>query len=65
MVLPELWSRSRIICRTGSPANLLFLAGQGPRDDRARSLSGKVGAEISIEEGYRRARLSGCSFCPP
>ena len=45
--------------------NLLFLAGQGPRDDKGNMLSGKVGAEISVEEGYRRARLSGCSCCPP
>ena len=39
--------------------NLLFLAGQGPRDEKGNTLSGKVGAEISVEEGYRRARLIG------
>jgi enamine deaminase RidA (YjgF/YER057c/UK114 family) len=39
--------------------NLLFLAGQGPRDEKGASLTGKLGAEISIEEGYRRARLVG------
>jgi enamine deaminase RidA (YjgF/YER057c/UK114 family) len=39
--------------------NLLFLAGQGPRDENGNSLSGKVGVDISIEEGYRRARLVG------
>jgi enamine deaminase RidA (YjgF/YER057c/UK114 family) len=39
--------------------NLLFLSGQGPRDDKGGSLSGKVGAEVSIEEAYRRARLIG------
>lgn len=39
--------------------NLLFLAGQGPRDDKGNSLSGKVGAEISVDEGYRRARQIG------
>jgi enamine deaminase RidA (YjgF/YER057c/UK114 family) len=39
--------------------NLLFLAGQGPRDDAGNSLSGKIGAEVSVEEGYRRARLVG------
>src|SRR5215468_5798795 len=36
--------------------NLLFLAGQGPRDEKG---AGKLGAEISIDEGYRRARLVG------
>src|SRR5438132_6089155 len=39
--------------------NLLFLAGQGPRDDKGAALTGKLGTEIGIEEGYRRARLVG------
>ena len=39
--------------------NLLFLAGQGPRDEKGAALTGKLGADISIEEGYRRARLVG------
>jgi enamine deaminase RidA (YjgF/YER057c/UK114 family) len=39
--------------------NLLFLAGQGPRDDKGNTLSGKVGAEISVDEGYKRARQIG------
>ena len=39
--------------------NLLFLSGQGPRDEKGNTLSGKVGAEISVEEGYKRARLIG------
>lgn len=39
--------------------NLLFLAGQGPRDETGKSLTGKLGADISVEEGYRRARFVG------
>ena len=39
--------------------NLLFLAGQGPRDEKGHALTGKLGAEINIDEGYRRARLVG------
>ena len=39
--------------------NLLFLSGQGPRDEKGNTLSGKVGAEISVEEAYQRARLIG------
>jgi enamine deaminase RidA (YjgF/YER057c/UK114 family) len=38
---------------------LLFLAGQGPRDENGGMLTGKVGADVSIEEAYRRARLVG------
>src|ERR1041385_7233348 len=39
--------------------NLLFLAGQGPRDENGKMLTGKVGAEVSTEEAQRRARLIG------
>jgi enamine deaminase RidA (YjgF/YER057c/UK114 family) len=39
--------------------NILYLAGQGPRDEQGRHLTGKLGADISIEEGYRRARFVG------
>jgi enamine deaminase RidA (YjgF/YER057c/UK114 family) len=39
--------------------NLLFLSGQGPRDERGNMLSGKVGAEVSVEEAYKRARRIG------
>ncbi len=39
--------------------NLLFLSGQGPRDHNGVQLTGKLGAEIGVEEGYRRARLVG------
>ncbi len=39
--------------------NVLYLSGQGPRDQNGNNLSGKLGAEISLEEGYRRARLVG------
>jgi enamine deaminase RidA (YjgF/YER057c/UK114 family) len=39
--------------------NLLFLSGQGPRDEKGKVLTGKLGGEISIDEGYRRARLVG------
>ena len=38
--------------------NILYLAGQGPRENGV-NLSGKLGKDISIDEGYRRARLVG------
>jgi enamine deaminase RidA (YjgF/YER057c/UK114 family) len=41
--------------------NLLFLAGQGPRGTDGRMLTGKVGAEVSVEEAYQRARIIACS----
>ena len=38
--------------------NLVFLAGQGPISRGKPLMTGKVGAEISEQEGYRAARLS-------
>jgi enamine deaminase RidA (YjgF/YER057c/UK114 family) len=38
--------------------NILYLSGQGPRENRV-SLTGKLGADIGLEEGYRRARIVG------
>lgn len=42
--------------RTG---NLLFLAGKGPSLPQGGNVTGKLGADLSIEEGYRAARLTG------
>lgn len=42
--------------RAGS---LLFLSGQGPRERDGTLLTGKVGSEVTVEEAYRRARLTG------
>jgi enamine deaminase RidA (YjgF/YER057c/UK114 family) len=39
--------------------NLLFLAGQGPRGADGAMLTGKIGAEVSVDEGYKRARIIG------
>ena len=39
--------------------NLLFLAGHGPRQDGKHAYVGKVGRELTVEEGARAARLVG------
>ncbi len=59
LVLPELGKPVANYLPYRLVGNVLYLAGQGPRDENGRQLTGKVGAEISIEEGYRRARLVG------
>jgi enamine deaminase RidA (YjgF/YER057c/UK114 family) len=38
--------------------NLIFLAGKGPRRADGSEITGKLGGEISIEEGYEAARLT-------
>ena len=42
--------------RTG---NLVYISGQGPRKPDNTSISGKVGADMSIEEAQAAARLVG------
>ena len=44
--------------RTG---NLLFLAGKGPRKSDGSYVLGKVGKDLTVEEGYEAARLTGIS----
>ena len=36
--------------------NLLFVSGHGPYNDGKTKISGKVGQELTIEEGYQTAR---------
>ena len=39
--------------------NLLFVSGHGPYDDGKIKISGKVGRELTIDEGYQVARNVG------
>lgn len=39
--------------------NLLFLSGVGPRHPDGSITTGKVGAELTVEQGYEAARLCG------
>lgn len=41
--------------RTG---NLIFLAGKGPRSADGSEITGKLGADVTIEQGYEGARLT-------
>ena len=39
--------------------NLIFLSGKGPSKEDGSYITGKVGKDLSIEEGYEAARLTG------
>ena len=39
--------------------NLLFLSGKGPLKDDGNYIKGKVGTNLTIEQGYEAARLTG------
>jgi enamine deaminase RidA (YjgF/YER057c/UK114 family) len=41
---------------TTKTGNLLFVSGHGPYNDGKTKISGKVGRELTIEEGYQAAR---------
>ena len=41
--------------------NLIFLAGKGPRRADGSEITGKLGLDVSIEEGYEGARLTAIS----
>src|SRR5262245_31856499 len=59
IVLPELGKPVANYLPYRLAGNILYLAGQGPRDANGKQLTGKLGVDISVEEGYRRARLVG------
>ena len=45
--------------RTG---NLLFLSGKGPLRPDGSLIKGKVGTDLTVEEGYEAARLTGLNL---
>jgi enamine deaminase RidA (YjgF/YER057c/UK114 family) len=57
--LPHLTPPSATFLRFKHVGNLLYLSGQGARDQDGRLLVGRLGCDIDVEEGYRRARTIG------
>jgi enamine deaminase RidA (YjgF/YER057c/UK114 family) len=45
--------------RTG---NLIFLSGHGPSKSDGTTVTGKLGRDLNIEQGYEAARLTGISL---
>ncbi|MDM9630160.1 RidA family protein [Robiginitalea aurantiaca] len=39
--------------------NLIFLAGKGPKKTDGTYITGKVGADLTVEQGYEAARIAG------
>jgi enamine deaminase RidA (YjgF/YER057c/UK114 family) len=37
--------------------NLIFMAGKGPKNEDGTNVTGKVGIDLTIEQGYQAARL--------
>lgn len=47
------------VTRTG---NLLYLAGHGPARPDGTNVTGRLGADLTIEQGYETAKLTGISL---
>ncbi|MFC1545577.1 RidA family protein [Gemmatimonadota bacterium] len=58
ITLPEPPSPVANYVNTVRTGNLIFLAGKGPRSADGTEITGKLGREVTIEEGYRAARLT-------
>lgn len=60
LTLPELSEPRGAYVRARRDGSLLFVAGHGPAPDAdGRRPSGKVGATLTLEEGYDAARRAG------
>src|SRR5690625_5099137 len=66
IVLPELQSKNKnfpALAMVKQTGNLLFLSGNGPLDANGNPLiTGKLGTNLTIEEGYEAARLCGLNL---
>ncbi|MCX2718807.1 RidA family protein [Lentiprolixibacter aurantiacus] len=59
IVLPEAGNPVANYVNAVQAGNLMFLAGKGPRKPDGGNVTGKLGADLTIEEGYEAARLAG------
>ncbi len=59
--LPTIGAPSASYVHAVQSGNLLFLAGKGPRDKNGEIVKGKLGKDLSIEEGYAAAEMVALS----
>ena len=57
--LPEVSAPVANYVRAVRTGNLLFLSGSGPKKSNGEYIVGKVGKDLSVEEGYQAARITG------
>ena len=59
LTLPEPGTPSNPFVPTVRAGNLLFTSGMGPKQEDGTYLKGKVGSEMTLEQGKDAARLTG------
>ena len=62
ITLPEPPAPVANYVRSVRSGNLIFLAGHGPLQADGTYLTGKVGRDLSVKEGYEAARLTGLAL---
>jgi enamine deaminase RidA (YjgF/YER057c/UK114 family) len=62
IVLPKVQTPIASFLQFRISGNLLFVSGQGPRDASGQLIIGKVGADLSLEDGIHAARLAGLNL---
>ena len=59
IILPEPPTPVANFVNSVQTGNLLFLSGNGPLKADGKFITGKLGADLTIEEGYEAARITG------
>ncbi len=59
IVLPEAPHPAANYVNAVRTGNLIFLAGKGPTHPDGTNITGKLGSDLTIEQGYEAARLTG------
>ena len=62
LVLPPVSAPMANYVRAVQTGNLVFLAGHGPTRADGSSITGKVGADLTVEEGYEAAKVTALSL---
>ena len=60
--LPEMPAPIANYVRSVRTGNLVFLSGHGPLEPEGGYVTGKVGGDLTLEEGYAAARLTGIAL---
>ena len=59
IVLPEMSKPVANYVKYVRAGNLVFLSGHGPRNAKGEDITGKLGADLSVEQGYEAAKACG------
>ena len=62
ITLPEVSAPVANYVNATRSGNIIFLAGKGPLKEDGENITGKVGSDLTIEQGYEAARLTGINL---